>query len=77
MTGREEILLLAVLRDSVRSGEARRVRESAQVSATEVAHALGVTPGAVTNWESGLRQPRGDLALRYAQLLQDLAKVTG
>lgn len=38
----------------------------------EVASELGVTKAAVSAWELGRRRPRGELALRYGQLLDEI-----
>lgn len=77
MNGRDELLLLAELRENLRNGEAQRVRQGARVTVAEVARALGVTQGAVAQWERGVRSPRGDIAVMYARILDDLGKVAG
>jgi transcriptional regulator with XRE-family HTH domain len=56
-----------------RSGGARVIREGAGLSASEVARLIGVTPGAVSRWERGLRVPRSGEAERWAQLLRRLS----
>lgn len=56
-----------------RNGGARVIRESASVSASEVARELGVTPATVTRWELGQRTPRSDDAERWAELLRKLS----
>ena len=43
----------------------------------EVARAVGATPAAVSGWESGRRMPSGQMALRYARLLDDLERQYG
>jgi transcriptional regulator with XRE-family HTH domain len=53
--------------------QARRVRGAAEardVTQTEVAEALGVTPITVTRWESDARAPSLDAIERLADLLQ-------
>lgn len=60
---------LLELHDMLKTGEARRVRERAGLSAAALARDLQVTPGAVNKWELGLRLPRGVNATRYARLL--------
>lgn len=59
-------------RNLAKSGAARLIREGAGLSTAELAAELGVSPGAVSLWERGLRTPRGDVAGRYAQVLQTL-----
>jgi transcriptional regulator with XRE-family HTH domain len=53
----------------------RLIRERARLSQADVARAIGVTPSAVSRWESGVRlTPRSDAALaRYVELLDRLA----
>jgi DNA-binding transcriptional regulator YiaG len=58
----------------VAAGEARRIREAAGVSQTEVAQQLGVSRSAVCLWELGHRLPRGNVALRYFALLESLLR---
>jgi transcriptional regulator with XRE-family HTH domain len=51
------------------SGEARRIRELAGLSLSDVAADIGVTGSAVYRWERGERVPRGRAAADYAVLL--------
>jgi transcriptional regulator with XRE-family HTH domain len=51
---------------------ARAVRLAAQISVTELAAELNVTPSAVSRWEQGQRRPRGPLAEKYAAALARL-----
>lgn len=67
-----ELTQLRRVRDQAQSGEARRLREDAGLSLTEVAKAIGVTASAVSQWESGRRRPRGIAALKYAAVLASL-----
>ncbi|MGV4890378.1 helix-turn-helix domain-containing protein [Streptomyces viridosporus] len=66
------ILRLAQVRAAVTSGEAQQLREAAQLSIGEVARACGVDQSTVWRWERGTRLPRGDKALRYAELIDSL-----
>ena len=66
---------LAELRRSLRSGEAKKIRQDAAVSQSEMARDIGVTPGAFSHWESGTRTPTGDAAIRYLRLLRRLQRV--
>ncbi len=52
----------------------RLIRERAALSQSELAEVLGVHASAVCRWESGARQPRGDLMEAYAGLLRRLAR---
>jgi transcriptional regulator with XRE-family HTH domain len=51
----------------------RYLRERAGLSQCDIAGVLNVTRPAVTRWESGTRAPRGELRLRYVELLERLA----
>lgn len=62
------------LRVSTKSGEARRIREAAQLSQNDLAVSIDVDPTAVSRWERGVSTPRGAAALRYAALLDRLNK---
>lgn len=70
----EAIERIAEARQKVTSGEARRIREAAEVSQAEAAASLGVSRSAVCLWELGNRLPRGDVALRYHALLETLSR---
>lgn len=65
-----ELQRLARVRDQCASGEAKRLREDAGLSLSEVASSVGVDTSSVWRWESALRRPRGPAALRYERLLQ-------
>lgn len=67
-----EALALATLRRMLRSGEAKRIREKAELTQSEIARTLGTTSGAVCHWEALARVPRGELALAYLDLLLKL-----
>lgn len=70
------ILRLAGVRAAAASGEARRLREAARLSIGEVAKACGVDQSTVWRWERGTRRPRGESALRYADLIDSLRAET-
>ena len=55
------------------SGAARAIREAAGLSLTEAADSAGVHRITVHRWEKGTRRPRGDAALRYLALLENLS----
>ena len=63
---------LARVRALAESGVARRIRVGACLSLADVAADVGVTLGALSLWERGLRKPTGTPALRYDALLQEL-----
>lgn len=69
----KELPRLARVRALVRSGAALDTRVRAGISRTEIADALGVSPATVWRWEHGQRVPRGEPALRYAELLDRLS----
>ncbi|MEV7240421.1 helix-turn-helix domain-containing protein [Streptomyces sp. NPDC093248] len=67
-----QVLRLAEVRAAVASGEAARLRAAAQLSIGEVARECGVDQSTVWRWERGMRKPRGDAALLYGQLIEQL-----
>ena len=73
----EEIMLLAQARKRVRDGtSARDIRRAAGVTLADMAKALGVDESAVSRWENGNRKPRGDVAIRWAELLAELTRMS-
>ena len=54
--------------------EIKSLRESLQLTATELAAQLGVTSDAVRKWERGERTPRGP-ALKLLKQIENLAKI--
>ena len=48
----------------------RALREAAGLSMIELADALGCHRTAVFRWETGEREPKGDLRRRYAAFLE-------
>jgi DNA-binding transcriptional regulator YiaG len=65
---------LQALRELTTSGKAREIREAARLTESEIARSVGTHYSTVSRWESGQRLPRGEAALRYAALLDRLAK---
>lgn len=55
-----------------RTGEARQVREAAGLGVSDVARACGVSPSAVSRWETGARTPKGAAAVAWARLTRSL-----
>jgi transcriptional regulator with XRE-family HTH domain len=68
-----DTLLIVEARDAAASGRGRRLRQAAGLSQPELAAAVGVSTPLVSRWEAGARRPRGNSAIRYAQLLRALA----
>lgn len=73
---KNDVLSAARARRLLISGEARRIRERARVSRSDIAEALGVKPAAISHWENGLRRPRTKVAARYGELLGELARAS-
>ena len=70
----DQALQIAKVRRLLASGDARRARTATGLSLTEVASVLGVSPAAVSRWETGPRRPTGRAALAYGRLLAELAE---
>ncbi|WP_442814924.1 helix-turn-helix domain-containing protein [Streptomyces sp. NBC_01775] len=71
------LLLLVDVRAALNSGEARRLREAANLSIGEVAKACDVDQSTVWRWERGTRTPRGEPAVAYARFIQSLRRRSG
>ena len=69
-----DALRLSRLRLLTENGRARELRLAARLSLLEMAAACGVSHVCVSRWERDERRPRGAPALRYAALLDALAK---
>jgi DNA-binding transcriptional regulator YiaG len=69
-----DLHLLAQMRRWLSDGTARRLRLDHDLKTVEIAGAARVAPGTVGHWEAGLRVPRGAPALRYARILDGLAR---
>jgi DNA-binding transcriptional regulator YiaG len=68
---------LSRVRAQATSGEAKRIRVAAHLSELDFARVLKVHHTTIGRWERGERLPTGDAALRYAALLDRLAKAAG
>jgi DNA-binding transcriptional regulator YiaG len=77
MTVTHDPVALARVRRLASSGVAKKRREDADVSLSEVASATEVSTTTVYRWENGLRRPTGEAALRYGRLLEELREVVG
>lgn len=72
----DRIVQLANARRRVRDSKtARDIRIRAGLTEEDMAQALGVTQSTISRWEGGSRQPRGDAAIRWAELLAKLERV--
>jgi DNA-binding transcriptional regulator YiaG len=65
---------LAEVRRKCISGEAKQIRVDANVSVSEIADDVGVTPNAIWAWENCRRSPQGEPALIYGKTLTGLTK---
>jgi DNA-binding transcriptional regulator YiaG len=71
-----DLVKLSSVRAKAEAGTARSIRVAAGLSLREVADELGVGASTVFRWEKGERRPRGNAALRYADLLEALQRRT-
>jgi DNA-binding XRE family transcriptional regulator len=62
------------MRADLASDAAREARESAGITAADMARALGVSRQAVSSWETGAAVPTVGHALAYARTLAMLAR---
>lgn len=70
------LIELVNVRNMCKSGQAREIREAADVSLAEVADVIGVSPTTVYRWETGKSLPRVEHAASYWTVLQDLRGAT-
>ena len=64
--------LLMEAREAARTGKGAALREAAGLSQGELARAAKLDESTVSRYESGVRAPRGDAAIRYARVLRRL-----
>jgi len=57
-----------------RTGEARRIRERSLLSVGEIAREIGVSASSLSRWETGTTTPRASVALRWAEVLEQLER---
>ncbi len=69
----DSVLLLALTRRLVRAGEAKALRERADLSICDVARACATSPTTIWRYEKGDRVPHGETAERYANFLARLS----
>lgn len=65
----------AKLHEDIGSGRARQLRKQAGLSQSDIACSIGASRSTVASWEAGRRRPLGELADRYAGLLESLKDV--
>lgn len=68
LSPRDRAVVAATLRD-LKSGQARQARQARGISQADIADSAGVTPQAVSAWESGKSIPEPGCALAYARRL--------
>jgi transcriptional regulator with XRE-family HTH domain len=68
-----DISKIATVRELTYTGEARRIRERARVSISELAKAANLYPSTVSRYERQLRTPQGEEGERYLAVLLSLA----
>jgi len=61
--------MVGELRCLAASGRARALREARHIGLRELARTIGASPSTVSRWETGANQPRGSVALKWAQVL--------
>jgi DNA-binding transcriptional regulator YiaG len=71
---RRDLARIAQVRADLASGRAREARIATGLKVGEVAAELGVTPQAVSQWESGRRVPGTVHALAYGRLMDAIAR---
>jgi transcriptional regulator with XRE-family HTH domain len=72
----DEALSIAQLRHDLRTGRFREIRKRAGLSQPDVARAVGTDPPMVSRWETGKSQPGRAYALKLADLLWKLDRVS-
>ena len=70
----EQALLLSRTREKAKSGAARKLRRTKDLSLPEVAEVVGVSSPTISRWESGTCSPKGEAALRYGRFLELLER---
>lgn len=74
LTPVERLSVVSRVRQAIREGHVREIRQQAAVTQAELAASIGVSPSCVSHWESGTRLPREETALRYGSLLEMLGE---
>ncbi len=71
-----DVLAAAQVRADLRSGRAKEIRKRAGLSQADIARALGVGQPAVAAWETGRRAPGARYAVKLAELLWKLERLS-
>ena len=72
MSNVRDLKRLTRARNFAESGAARSIRLAAGLSLREVASAAGVSVSTLWRWENQERRPRGEAAVRYSEILDEL-----
>lgn len=75
MDSSKRVLRIARAKRFAASGEGRRIRKEAGLSQPQLADPIGVDPATLCRWESGKRSPRGEAALLWLDLLEELDRL--
>ena len=67
--------LLELTRARLAGSRGRVIREASGLSLRDMAAEIGVNPATLARWERGKFLPRRSAAIRWARLLDDLARV--
>lgn len=70
----DTLLKVAQRRRTLSPDLRRLLRERADLHQADIARALGVSPAAVSRWESGDRRPCGKAGEAYLEILDRLAR---
>lgn len=71
-----DVLAAAQARADLQSGRAREIRKRAGLTQADVARACGVGQPTVASWEAGRRVPPTKYAVKLAELLWQLDRLT-
>jgi len=74
MSATDDARRIAYARRLARTGAARAMREDAGLSLRELARGLDMATSTVHRWEMGANRPRGNAALRWLAMLEELAR---
>jgi len=73
----EDLRSVATVRQLVKEGRIRQIREDGEATQAAIAEVVGCTPSAISQYEAGLRMPSGDRARRLAAALAALPRSVG